>query len=349
MTPLGLSLALVAVVFSIDLALPLGVASAVPYTFAVLLALSDRRHKAGPSVAILCAILTVLKMGIYPDRGTTEEWKVIVNRCLALFAIGVTTVLGVLRKRANAAREQAEEQLKAQREALVHVGRLSMLGQVAAGLAHELNQPLAAIGLHAEVAARLAERNPATNPVLSSTLHEIAAQSARAGEIIRGVRRMARRESPGTDPLAIDDAVASSVAILDWQARKAGVVVRVVLGNPRAVVAANRVQIEQVLLNLLQNAFDAVTIQPIEVRAVTISVDSQPEVVAVRVRDSGRGGYDPARLFEPFYTTKPDGLGLGLAISRGIVEAHGGHLVANPVEGGTEFTMTLPRLPSDVQ
>src|SRR5207248_1317669 len=102
------SLALVATVFGIDLCLPLGVASAVPYTFAVLLALSAKPGWLGPAVATLCVVLTVAKMGIVPDRGTTELWKVVVNRCLALFAIGMTALLGVLRRRAEERNRQHE-------------------------------------------------------------------------------------------------------------------------------------------------------------------------------------------------------------------------------------------------
>src|SRR5262245_13141135 len=98
--PALFSLGLVALVFGLDLCLPLGVASAVPYTFAVLLALAARPLWFGPVVAVLCGALTVAKMGIAPDRGTTEMWKVVANRCLALFAVGMTTLLGVLRRRA---------------------------------------------------------------------------------------------------------------------------------------------------------------------------------------------------------------------------------------------------------
>jgi len=345
--PIAFSLALIALVFAIDLMLPLGVASAVPYTFAVLLALADRRHWVGPAVAVLCCILTVLKMQIAPDRGTTEEWKVIANRCLAIFSVSITTVLGILRKRAAAAQARAEEQLKVQQAALAHVGRLSMLGQVAAGLAHELNQPLAAIGLQAEVAARMAIPGATINPELAEILREIAAQSARAGEIVRGVRRMARGETPGTDPMAIDDAITSALAILDWQAQKAGVAVGFVRGGPVAIVAGNRVQIEQVLINLIQNAFDAVADQPRALRNVSVAVEAEKEFVTIRVRDSGPGGYDDARLFEPFYTTKEGGLGLGLAISRGIVQAHGGRMWVQPDGAGTEFAFSLPRAQSD--
>lgn len=341
--PALLSLALTSLVFAIDLALPLGVASAVPYTFAVLLALADRRGWFGPAVAVLCCLLTVAKMEIVPDRGTTEEWKVIVNRCLAVFAVSVTTVLGVLRRRANAAKEWAEERLKSQQADLAHVGRLSMLGQIAAGLAHELNQPLAAIGLHAEIAARLAVPGEPMRLELIEALGEIGSQSARAGVIVRGVRRLARRGTPGTDPVAIDEIIASAVVLLTWQARKAGAVVRTKLGGTNAVVAADRLQIEQVMINLIQNAFDAMAGQPIDSRIVTIVVETDADTVTVRVLDTGLSGYDPSHLFEPFYTTKEGGLGLGLAISRGIIEAHGGRLWAVPSTVGTEFDFTLPR------
>lgn len=341
--PWALSLALAGLVFAIDLSLPLGVAAAVPYTFAVLLALADRRGWVGPWVAVLCGGLTIVKVGMVPDRGDTELWKVAVNRCLALFAIGLTTVLGVLRRRAAKARERAEEQLRAHQADLAHVGRLSLLGQVAAGLAHELNQPLAAIGLHAEIARRVAVPGEPLRAEVAEALAAIAAQSTRAGEIIRGVRRLARRGTPGTNPVAIDEVVTAAVAMLAWQTRRAEATVRVNAGGPAAVVRADRVQLEQVLLNLIQNALDAVTGQPDGRRVVEVTTAADGDSVKLTVRDSGPGGFDPARLFEPFYTTKAGGLGLGLAISRGIVEAHGGRLWATPTADGTEFAFTLPR------
>lgn len=341
--PWVLSLALVAVVFAVDLSLPLGVAAAVPYTFAVLLALADRRGWVGPAVAGLCGALTVLKLGLNPDRGETELWKVITNRCLALFAIGLTTVLGALRRQAAAKQRQAEAQLRAHQATLAHVGRLSMLGQVAAGLAHEVNQPLSAIKLHAEIAGRLAVPGAPLKPEVADALKEIAAQSSRAGEIIRGVRRLARRGTPGTDPLAVDDVVAAVVELLEWQIGRAQATVRVNPGGPTAVVEADRIQLEQVVVNLIQNALDAVTGQPDGRRVVSVATTADAEAVTVRVTDSGRGGFDPGRLFEPFYTTKEGGLGLGLAISRSIVEAHGGRLWAGPADAGTEFAFTLPR------
>src|SRR5262245_4347698 len=152
--PGGLSLVLVAVIFAVDLCLPLGVASAVPYSFAALLALKARPGWFGPFVAALCMVLTFLKMAIVPDRGTTELWKVITNRCLAIFAIGMTTFLVMLRRRAEKDRERSDERLREHQATMAHMGRLTLLGQVTASLAHELNQPLAAIRLNAELAGR---------------------------------------------------------------------------------------------------------------------------------------------------------------------------------------------------
>jgi C4-dicarboxylate-specific signal transduction histidine kinase len=347
--PWLLSLALAAVVFAVDLSLPLGVAAAVPYTFAVLVALADRRRWAGPAVAGLCGALTLAKMGIAPDRGTTEEWKVLVNRGLAIFAVGMILTIGLLRRRAAEARARAEERLRAHQADVAHVGRLGLLGQVAAGLAHELNQPLAAIGLHAEVASRLAVPGEPLRVEVADGLREIAAQSARAGEIVRGVKRLARRSPPGTDPVRVDETVTAAVALLGWQAGRAGAAVRVEAGGPAAVVQADRVQVEQVLVNLIQNALDAVAGQPDGKRVVSVTTAADGDRVSVRVADTGPGGFDPARLFEPFYTTKAGGLGLGLAISRSIVEAHGGRLWAEPTPDGAVFAFTLPRRTQEPQ
>ncbi|MCU0703243.1 MAG: ATP-binding protein [Fimbriiglobus sp.] len=345
--PWVLSLLLVAVVFTIDLSLPLGVASAVPYTFAVLLALADRRAWVGPVVAGLCGVLTIGKLGIVHDRGETEMWKVIANRCLAVFAIGITTLLGILQRKAATARERAEELLRTHQADLAHVGRLSLLGQVAAGLAHELNQPLSAIGLQAELARRWANPGEPLRPEVADALAEIAGQSARAADIIRGIRRLARRDPPGTDPVAVDEVMRAAVALLGWQAGRVGAAVRVTAGGPQAVVEADRVQLEQVLVNLLQNALDAVAGMPDARRWVELTARADADTVTVQVRDGGPGGFDPARLFQPFYTTKAGGLGLGLAISRGIVEAHGGRLWAEPSPDSTEFAFTLFRVRED--
>ncbi len=333
--PAALSLGLVAAVFAVDLCLPLGVASAVPYTFAVLLALTARPWWFGLAVAVLCGILTLAKMEAFPERGTTELWKVIANRYLALFAIGMTTLLGVLRRR-------AEERAREHQAALAHVGRLSLLGQVTAGLAHELNQPLAAVCLQADIASRLAVQGQPVRPELSVALVEIAEQSARAAGIVKGLRRLAGRAHPGNDPVDLNAAVRVVARLLDWKARRAGAVMELHLSAPSGTVRGDPILIEQVLFNLIQNAIEAVATRLDGPRVVTIDITPGPETLVVSVRDTGPGLSDPEKVFEPFYTTKPDGMGLGLAISGSIVEAHGGRLCATSLDDGTEFSFTLP-------
>jgi C4-dicarboxylate-specific signal transduction histidine kinase len=328
-----LALALVAVVFFIDLALPLGVAAAVPYTFAVLLALRAKPGWVGPVVAVLCMVLTVAKMEIVPERGNTEMWKVIVNRCLALFAIGMTTLLGLLRRRAEARIRQHEADL-------TRMSRVAVAGELATVLAHELNQPLAAVCLQADVAAHLASDSASSE--LKAALDEVAVQSRRAAEIVRTMRRTMRRTEPERGTVAVNEAVQVVARLLDWKARRTNVSVHLNLADSVPLVYGDHVQIEQVIFNLLQNAIEAVVARGDGPRTVQIETARRKEMVCVVVRDTGVGLPDPERIFERFYTTKPDGMGLGLVISRSIAEAHGGKLSAQAIEGGAEFTFELP-------
>ena len=324
---------LVATVFAIDLCLPLGVASAVPYTFAVLLALGAKPGWFGPAVAALCMVLTVAKMEIVPERGNTEMWKVIVNRCLALFAIGMTTLLGLLRRRAEARSKQHEADL-------TRMGRLAVAGELATVLAHELNQPLAAVCLQADVAAHLA--GDSASPELSAALGEVAEQSRRAAEIVRTIRRTVNRTEPERGPVDVNEAVRVVTRLLDWKVRRAGVAVMLRVSEPLPLTYGDRVQIEQIVFNLLQNAIEAVVARSGGTQTVLIETVGEGDMVLVRVRDTGVGLADAERVFERFYTTKPDGMGLGLAISRSVAEMHGGKLIAKAVEGGAEFTLALP-------
>jgi C4-dicarboxylate-specific signal transduction histidine kinase len=341
-----LALGLTAVVFAVDLSLPLGVAAAVPYTFAVLLALKARPAWFAPFIAGLCWVLTVAKMGIVPERGSTEMWKVIVNRCLALFAIGMTTFLGLRRRRAEAERADAEERVREHLADLARMGRLTTAAQLATGLAHELNQPLAAVCLQAEITGRLADRGAGAADLLPS-LREIEEQSRRAAEIVRALRRMIGRGSPTHGLVALADVVRTVARLLDGPARRGDVNVGLDLGSVPPVTG-DRVQLEQVVFNLVQNAIEAAAAKS-DYRAVTVAVAADgPGRVIVTVRDTGPGlpPGDPERVFEKYFTTKPNGMGMGLAISRSIVESHGGRLWAAPAaDGGAVFTFILPTTP----
>jgi C4-dicarboxylate-specific signal transduction histidine kinase len=336
-------LLLTTTVFAVDLALPLGVAAAVPYTFAVLLALRSPAGWFAPAVAGLCTVLTVAKIGLVPERGTTELWKVIANRCLALFSIGMTTFLGVRRRQAEAERAEAEERVREHLADLARMGRITTAGQLATGLAHELNQPLAAIGLQAEIAGTLAAGGAATGEFVPA-LREVAEQAQRAAEIVRGLWRMVRREEPAPTPVNLGDAVRAVARLVDHTARRAGVEVRQELA-PVPDVLGERVQLEQVVYNLLLNAVEA-TADFAGPRVVTVTTAAGgSDRVTVTVRDTGPGlaPGDESRVFERFFTTKSGGMGMGLAISRAIIESHGGRIgaVAAP-GGGAVFMFTLP-------
>lgn len=337
------ALGLVLAVFVIDLNLPLGVAAAVPYTFAVLLALRVPAAWFAPSIAGLCGALTVAKLELVPERGTTEYWKILVNRGLALFSIGMTLFLGVLRRRAEDARRRAEEETREHLAALAHLDRLHAAGQLATGLAHEVNQPLAAIGLQAEVAVRLAAA-PDRGPALVACLEEIAAQSQRAGEIVKSLRRMT---APGRSlPAAVhlNEVVRAAARVIEWEARRSDAAVTLEFKEPIPAVWGDRVQLEQVVFNLVLNAVQAVA-GAAGAREVRVETVAAADVVIVTVRDTGPGlgPVDPDQVFERFYTTKPTGMGVGLAISRSVVEAHGGKLwAANDPAGGAVFSFHLP-------
>jgi len=336
------ALALIALVFGVDLLVPLGVAAAVPYTFAVLLALQSPLRWFALAAAALCGALTLVKMEVMPDRGTTEMWKVIANRCLALFAIGMTTLLGIRRRQSETRRSQAEVTVREQLADLARLGRLNTAGQLAAGLAHELNQPLSAVCLQAELAERLAAEG-ADSRSLVPALAEIAEQSHRAAEIVRGLRRMLRHDGPATADVNLNEVAGSVVRLLDSHAHRAKVELRMEHGSI-PLVEADRVQLEQVVFNLVQNAVEAAA-ETSGLRRVTIATALEGGYVRVAVEDSGRGipPGDEDRIFERFYSTKPDGMGMGLAISRSIVEAHGGRIRAERLpEGGSRLAFSVP-------
>lgn len=341
---------LVGLVFVIDLSLPLGVASGVLYTFAVLLALNAKSRRFAPIVAVACCVLTVGKLFLFPDRGTTELWKVLTNRGLALFAIGMTAFLGMKRRTADEERRAAEEKTREHLADLAHVGRLKTAGQLAATLAHELNQPLAAISLQAEVAEQLSRDGAASRrDGLQSALREIAEQSQRASAIIRTLRGLVVKSEPQRVELVANEIVREVARLIESAARRAGVSIDARLADDLPPVLGDRIQLEQVLLNLVQNALESIAeadggSHRIELKTCL----SEPGNILVSVRDTGSGWKpeDSVRLFERFHSTKPQGMGMGLAISRSIVEAHGGHLWGslNADRGATfSFTVSVAR------
>jgi signal transduction histidine kinase len=234
-------------------------------------------------------------------------------------------------------RREAEEAARRQHNELAHVARVAALGELTAALAHELNQPLAAIGTSAQAIRRfLAAGRPIDN--LDEVLGGITADATRAAELIRRLRNLLRRRELEKVPLDLSDVIRDLQLITETEVRRHGarLVLQLAAGLPR--VAGDAVQLQQVVLNLARNAAEAMADNPLEAREVVIRTSAlPPETVTVSVEDSGPS-IDAAaleKMFAPFHTTKPDGLGMGLAISLSIVEAHGGRLWAEqrPVTG----------------
>jgi PAS domain S-box-containing protein len=240
----------------------------------------------------------------------------------------------------------AEEQAAQHQADLAHVLRLQTMGEVAASLAHEINQPLGAIANYAQGCKLRLDNGTISAAELAQTIDEIAREALRAGEITRRVRELVHKSDPQRTPSNLNQIVASALEIVAPAARQRAITVRFRQGSFLPPVEVDRIQIEQVVVNLVLNGFDAVEVEG--KREVQLRTAAVRDGVEVEVRDGGPG-LDPAlveKVFEPFFTTKPSGLGMGLAISRSIVEAHGGRLWAAPhPDGGTIFRFTLPLAP----
>ena len=343
---IGLSVGLASIVFLFDLFTPLGVASGVPYSLAVLLALnaSSRRYAIG--FAIVCSILTVSDLYLGPGRGGSELWKVLTNRFLAVSMIWITLTLGVMRKNADQRRQQAEEQMLLHLADLAHMNRVHTVGQLAATLAHELNQPLAAISFQSEIASKLIEKSNHSKSQVLEALSEVTEQSHRAAGIIRSVWSLVRKSEPQRSLVQLNDLVREMARLIDAQLRQAEVALELRLTSIPPITG-DSTQLEQVLLNLLQNALDAVNSESHELpRVVVETLVSNTGDITCRVRDTGVGlvADQVEQVFERFYSTKPNGMGMGLAISRSIIEAHGGRLWTerSPIRGAV-FSFSLPR------
>ncbi|MDR3536112.1 MAG: PAS domain S-box protein [Acetobacteraceae bacterium] len=248
---------------------------------------------------------------------------------------------------AEVALRDAEKRLWEQHQELVHVARLSELGQMAATLGHEVNQPLTAIGNYLRAGQRLlAADDPANRPKIEEAIRRAADQALRAGEIIRRLRTLARRgeSDPRPEPIAVIIEEATSLA--EIEARQRGVHVQVEPDQSGQQVMADRVQIQQVLLNLIRNAVEAMDGQT--QREVLVTTAVLADTVEVSVADTGPGLPAQVRdkLFQPFVTTKSSGMGIGLSICQKIIQSHDGRLwvEANP-GGGTIFKFTLRLTP----
>jgi PAS domain S-box-containing protein len=254
-------------------------------------------------------------------------------------------------KRAEGEARASERRYREALMELAHANRVTTMGQLTASIAHEINQPIAATVANAQAGLNWLGAQPPNLEQVRQTLGWIISDSMRAGDIISRIRALIRKASPKKEGLEINQAVLEVIALTRSEAFKQGVAVRTQLAEGLPPVQADRVQLQQVILNLIVNAVEAMSASEGRRELLIATSSDAANGVLVSLRDSGPG-LDPKnvdRLFEAFYTTKAAGMGMGLAICRSIVEAHGGRMWASANEPrGAVFQFTLPLEPNEI-
>jgi PAS domain S-box-containing protein len=242
--------------------------------------------------------------------------------------------------------KRSEEEAREAQQRMTHVSRLATMGEMAAGIAHELNQPLAAISNYASAASRLLSASEPDGDDVRLALQQIAGQALRAGEIIRRLRSLVQNRETRREAASVNDLVQEVIGFSQSDARLHEVRLRTDLAQNLPELQVDGIQVQQILLNLLRNAIEALGAQPAGERDVMVTTALENgDTVTIAVRDNGPGVPASllARVFDPFCTTKETGTGLGLAISRTIAEAHQGKLIYEPnTPCGACFMLRLP-------
>lgn len=242
-------------------------------------------------------------------------------------------------------RRRAEQEIREHRERLAHVDRLNIMGEMAASIAHEINQPLTAIVNRTNAARRRLDAGQVDLDRLGESLDRVSEQAHRAGEVIRRLRNLVRKRGGQRDTTKINSVLEEALRLAEVDARMHDAVIELELAENLRPVLVDAVQVQQVFLNLLRNAIDATEAAGNRGGVVTVRSVSEGEQVVVSVRDRGLGinADTAAQMFQPFFTTKREGMGMGLSISQSIITGHGGRLwYENNDEGGTTFSFSLP-------
>jgi PAS domain S-box-containing protein len=279
------------------------------------------------------------------------RWVIMRGRCLQdehgnlLETIGVTLDVS--------AQKQAALQVQVQREEMAHRNRVALMGEMTASFAHELNQPLTAIANNASAARRFLQRGNIDPVLLQQLLQDMVADSQRAGEVIRGIRSLVRKETSVPTLVDLNSVIVDTVRLVSSDILNRESVVTTELDPQLPQVNAALVQIQQVLLNLIVNALDAVEgLPPAERRIIVSTRSDKGDVAEVSVRDFGMGlpKDRPDKVFDHFFSTKQKGMGMGLTIVRSIIEAHGGTITAeNAPDRGARMVVRLPAAHGQVQ
>jgi two-component system sensor kinase FixL len=243
----------------------------------------------------------------------------------------------------NAERDAAERSRE-----LAHVARTSIIGELAAALAHEIRQPLTAILINSQTAVRVLDSQPRDTDAVREILYQLAADGRRAGEVIQRVRAFARKDDLERGPIDLNAMLRDAVQLVRHDTIRRRVEIRFALAHETMIVVGDRVQLQQVVLNLVLNALEALAERPPQSERLVLieTARAAHHTATVTIRDTGPGVAleRQAAIFEPFVTSKSNGLGVGLSITRTIVEAHGGIIwcESDPSVGGAAFIVALP-------
>jgi signal transduction histidine kinase len=244
----------------------------------------------------------------------------------------------------RAVREWHEVRRREAEKALMHVSRLATMGELIAGISHEVNQPLFAVKNLSQACRKILDQDQPDMAFLSQCVNDISVAADWAGEVVHRLKRFIRNQESERREADITELVEETVDLLKFELARSHVVLQVESPETSPVIHVDRIQIQQVLVNLIKNAIEAIDESNATVREIAVRIDSQTEHIFVSVSDTGPGiPADVEDVFAAFSTTKTEGMGMGLAISQTITAAHGGQLTHdNPVSGGAKFTLRLP-------
>lgn len=330
-----LMLGLMVVIFIADTITKLEIAVAVFYVAVVLIAAGFLRARGVLVVSAICAFLTLASF-VFTQSGAYEAG--VINCALSLCAIVITTYLGLTKSSALVAEHEARAQL-------ARLARVNTLGEMAASIAHEVNQPLTGVITSANAGLRWLGAEPPNTEKARQALDRIISDANRASNIVLRVRNLSKRAEPKAEWIDATMIVAEIIALSRGELDRNDVTVRTHAAEDLPLVFADGIQIQQVLLNIVLNALEAMADTPPERRELTIELSRRNGgFVQFSICDNGCGLSPEAAegIFDAFNSTKSEGMGIGLAVSRSIVEAHGGRIWVNPRPGGgAEFRFTL--------
>ena len=338
-THLVLKLALIAVVmaaiFVADTTTSYEVAAAVFYTVVILTAARVLSRRGLTALAAVCIVMTVLSLAFTPHGDLRSG---LINMGISIAAIMITTYLILKMETARTAAHNAQAQL-------MRIARVKSLEGLTTSIAHEVNQPLAAIVTSGNACQRWLAQDPPNLEKARQALDRIVSDAGRASNIIARVRSLTKGETPHKSAFEFNKAILEIVALSQAEMQRCNILLATDLSPDLPPALADRVQIQQVVGNLVLNAIEAMALVPPQERCIRITSEVKDNAILLSVFDSGigvpAGVYE--HLFEAFWTTKEEGIGVGLSISRTIIETNGGQIWAESLEdGGAVFRFSVP-------